>query len=200
MPNVANLVLCLSAKKRPENGGFEFCQFYVGAEFCRDGHHRRLSLAAPSIAVPVAARYWSRPRGTPGQHAGSRLLLVSRSPDAPGIWVGHHTSSVPHGHRDWDAAGGTGESQQSPGVFGDCRADTQPDPLWPHCLTAALASRLCSGNSVCGRGIRLGALHPPDLGRSRGEHRQAGTTPIRLPRPTPLRAQRLHLQQCTRES
>src|SRR5215471_15321365 len=47
------------------------------------------------------------------------------------------------------------------------RAYTQPDHLWPHCLTTALASRFCSGAGICGRGIRLGALHPPDPGRSR---------------------------------
>src|SRR5262249_50562834 len=111
---------------------------YVGAKFCRDGYHRCLPLAAPSVALPVAARHWPRRRGPPGQHAGAQLLLVSRGPDAPRVWVGHHAGGVPHGHRDWDPTGSAGESKQSPGVFGDCRAYTQPDSLWSHGVTAAL--------------------------------------------------------------
>ena len=54
---------------------------------------------------------------------------------------------------------------------------------------------------VCGRGIRLGALHPPDLGRSRGSIDRPAQPRYACRGTVQLSAQRLQpLQQSTRES
>src|SRR5439155_19986766 len=58
---------------------------HVGPEFCRDGRHRHLPPEPLVLALPVPPSHWSHRHGALLQHAGSRLLLVSSSIDAPRV-------------------------------------------------------------------------------------------------------------------